>query len=309
MKVIVIFAVLILLSSGVYAISGVNPRSYEVDFVPNYERDLNFNFVIDRDSKVGLSVEGDLAKYVSLSKERILGRENIVALLRLPSVIDSPGVNQIRIIAGDVVAVIKVNVPYPEEYVELKLAAPNVNVGEVVDIVLEMFSKGNESVVAEPKIEIYNLGSLESEVENVKELIKTIEVDKKKIVAGELETFEWTLDTSNYSAGNYLVVALVNYSGEIARTENLFKIGKPSVRILNYTKEFRENKIERFEIKIESLSNEDVSGLFAEVNVIGLEDVGFAVPVVKLKAWDSVMFVGFLDTKKISSYDFEAEIA
>ena len=301
MKRIVIFALMIFLCGSVYAVSGVNPRSYEIDFVPNYKEDLILNFFIDGNSEVDLSVEGDLAKYVSLDKDKISGREKVIASMKLPSVIDSPGANQIKIVAGDIVSLVKINVPYPEEYVELELSAPNIDAGELNNIILKASSKGNGSVFVNSRIEVYSLG-------NLNESIDSFDIRKTEIVSGNTETFEWMLDSSNYSAGNYLAVASINYSGKIARAENLFRVGISSVRILNYTKEFKEGKVGKFEIEVESLSNKAMNKLFANVNVIGFEEANFATTNIRLGAWDSATLVGFLDTNKVSDYNIEAEI-
>ena len=306
MKVI-LFVILIFLSSGVFAISGVNPRSYEVDFIPNYEGEFNFNFVLDKASKVDLYVEGDLAKYVSLDKERISGRESVVALLRLPSEINSPGVNQIRIVAWNVVSVIKVNVPYPEKYVELRLSAPNVNVGETVDVNLEVSSKGYSSVEVEPRIEIYKVGDWESGSLG-RELVETIEIDSDEVAVNESKVFKQLLNCSNYFMGDYLAVAVVDYGERTARVENSFKVGALLVRVLNYTREFKENKILKFEIEVESLWNSNIDDLYAEVNIVGFEDAGFVSPIVGLQKWGKTTLVGFLDTGEISDFEIEAEI-
>ena len=312
MKVI-LFVVVIFLSSGVFAISGVSPRAYDIDFVSNYEGEFNFNFVIDGSSEVDLFVRGDLSEYVSLDRDRISGREGVMVSLHLPSEIDSPGVNQIQIVAGDVVGVIRVNVPYPEKYVELKLGAPNVNVGDMVNINLEVFSKGSEAVVVEPKVEIYKIEDWEdiSEgrgIREANELIESIEADVSEIRVAESKLFEWDIDSSNYSMGRYLVIAIVNYSDGIVQIENSFKSGGSLVRILNYTREFRENKIDRFEIEIESLSDDNIDDLYAEINIDGFNEAGFVTTGVGLKKWETTKLVGFLDSAEISEYEIGAEI-
>lgn len=311
MKVILL-VVVIFLSSGVFAISGVNPRAYEVDFVPNYEGEFSFNFVIDGNSKVDLYVDGDLAEYVSLNKERVSGSENVVASLHLPPEVDSPGINEIQVVVGDVVGVIKVNVPYPEKYVELELSAPNANVGDVVDISLEVFSRGSEGVVVGSKVEIYKIEDWEfvSEglgIRETNELIEILEADED-VSINMSEIFKWSIDSSNYSMGSYLVVAVVDYSEGIVEIENSFKVGGSLVRILNYTKEFRKNKIDKFEIEVESLGDDDIGELYAEINIVGLEETKFVTSSIGLGKWRTAMLSGFLDSSEILEDEIEAEI-
>ena len=306
MKVILL-VVVIFLSSGVFAISGVNPRAYEVDFVPNYEGEFSFNFVIDGNSKVDLYVDGDLAEYVSLNKEWISGRESVVVSLRLPSWINNPGVNEIRIVAGDVVSVIKINVPYPEKYVELELNAPNVNVGDSVGINLEVFSKGSEAVMANSRIEIYKIEDWELEIEQIGKLVDVFEADGE-IVINESEMFEWGIDTSDYSMGQYLAVAVVDYGEGVAQIENSFKVGGLLVRILNYTEEFTKNKIDKFEIEVENLGDDDIKGIYAGINIVGFSEEEFVTSSIELKKWRTATLSGFLDSSEILGEKIEAEI-
>lgn len=298
MKRFIFLGLFIFLWGSVLAISGVNPGSYEVDFEPDYQIELSFDFVLDGGVSEDLIVEGELAEYVSLNKKRISGRENVIASLDLPSEIDSPGVNYIRIIAGDVVGAIKVRVPYPEKYIELSLSAPNVNVGEEMGMVLEIINQGNESISFEGRIEIYN-GD---------ELVESLEISGGNIVFEDSRGVNISLDTENYFPGDYLAVALIDYGGKVARIENPFRLGEQLVGVLNYTREFGENKINRFEIEVESLWNDDMDDLFIEVNIIGFEDANFITPVVGLSAWRTITLFGFLDTNLISGYEFEAEI-
>ena len=303
MKVIAVFVFMILLFSSVYAISGVNPRSHEIDFVPNYEGSLDLNFLIDGESEVGLSVKGSLSDYVSLDKEKISGSEKVIASFKFPSEIDSPGENQIKIVAGDVEVLVKVNVPYPEEYIELELSAPNIDAGDSNNIILKAYNRGIKEVVVYPSVEIYSLDE-----SNTREFVEILKADKMEIIFGGLETFEFITNDSLYLPGDYVAVAFVNYSESVSEVENLFRVGNFSLKLLNYTKEFRENKVVRFEIEVESLSNRNINDVFVKVKIIGVDDAGFVVPDIRLKAWSSATFVGFLDTSKIPGYDFDAEI-
>lgn len=297
MKRVIFFCILIFLCSGVFAALGVDPRSYEVDFEPGLTKNFSFDFVLDN-ILTDLYIKGDLADYVSLNKNKISGNENVVVLLNLPLEISTPGINQIDIVAGDVVAAIKIKVPYPEKFVELELSAPNVNAGEDVDINLKIINKGIKTMNINYILEIYK-GD---------EKIETIKKTQNEFLnISKTLNYVVSLDTSNYPAGNYNAVALVNYDENIARTENLFRLGELSIRILNYTKVFRENKIDKFEIDVESLWNSDIKNLYAKVRILD-SDVGFDTPIVRLNAWEEKTLEGFFDTKSVSNYNILANI-
>lgn len=297
MKFIVV-GLLIFLCGGVLAVSGVNPRSHEIDFESDSQVAVSFNFFLGDGVSGDLRVEGDLAWYVSLDKEKISGQENVVASLLFPFELDSPGVNELRIIAGDVVGIIKVRVPYPDEYVELELDVPNINVWEDVELVLNIVNRGNDSALVNPLIEIY-LGD---------ELIDSFYGGDIEIAFGDSGVFETVLNTSSYFSGDYSVVATVEHGGRTVKVDNPFSIGELSVEILDYTERFRENKLDRFEIDIISLWDDDISEVYAEITVLD-SDITFSTSIGDLKAWGTTRLVGFIDTGKISDEEFEARIS
>jgi len=302
MKLMLCFLILILSLSPVLALSGVNPRSYELNFKGGYNGEFKFDFTFDDRAPVNLHVEGDLAKYVTLNKKRIYGKGEVLASLHLPKKLDKPGVNLIKVVADreglNVVGLIKLNVPYPSKFAELELRAPNANVGDEVNISLRISDRGNESIDAHPRIWIYQKGRV----------IDSWGFRERRIAPGNSEIFNLLFDSSNYSAGDYSAVAVVDYNGKTARAENPFRLGELSVRILNYTSEFDKGRIERFEISVENLWNNNLKDLYAEVNIPGFENANFVTQGINLKAWGTGTLVGALNTAKINKRRFKAEV-
>ena len=296
MKVMGVFLIAIFLCSGVFAVSGVSPGSYEVLFEPGLNEEFIFNFVVD--GSADLYVKGDLADYVSLNKKRISGSEKVVAVLNLPSEVDSPGVNYIEIYAGSVRGFIKVNVPYPNRYVDVGLNAPNVNAGEDTRFELELLGKGNESVIVSPRIEIFKDG----------EVFDVVELEDVEVASNGIVILNVSFGTDNYSAGDYLAVAYLDYDNRSVSVENPFRLGYFSVKLVDYTKNFRENKIENFEISVESLSDDIMVGVYAEVNILGFPGASFITSAEDLQAWRAVEITGFLDTSLIDKNNINAEI-
>jgi len=313
----------VFLCSVVFAVSGVMPGSYEVDFEPGYSGEFVFDFVLNGEAE--LYIEGDLAGYVELDKRRISGRESVVAVLNLPSEIESVGINQIFVGARgdgvDVRGAIKIVVPYPERYVGLELSAPNVNSGEVVEISLRMLNLGRQVVDVSPRVEVYRM--VDGELSMVDgEAVGVFYGEGGVLGVSEFLDFNVSFDSSNYFAGDYVAVALVDY-GEVfpldsfrhqtglARVENVFRLGEFKIRILNYSDEFVEGEIGKFEIEIENLWDSRMLEVYAEVVVES--GVGFDSSIVGLKGWEKKTLVGafdgfgfvdgFVDAKIIVHYD------
>lgn len=304
--------VLIFLCSGVFALSGVSPGSYEINYDGVFSGDFVFEFVFDKGVEAELYVDGDLAEYVSLDKEKLIGGGKVTASLSLPEEVDSPGVNRIRIgarqissgeggigIVSDVRGIIKVNIPYPGKYVELDLNAPNANVGEFVNLSLTIFNRGEENVSVDSMIQIFKDG----------EFLETIEFEDKKVISLDSVTLDYALDTSEYSPGDYTATALVNYSGaELARDDNPFKLGEFLIKIVNYTQEVNEDKLSRFLVEVESFYNDPIGGLYASLEISGNEEAGFISPTIKLNPWSKGTLEGFVDVSELGGETFEAEL-
>ena len=167
---------------------------------------------------------------------------------------------------------------------------------------IEAYNRGDEEVNLFSQIQIFR-------DDNEGVLLDRIEFLEVRLLSGEKVNFTSLLDTTGYLAGDYVATALGDYGGEnLARDDDPFRLGEFYVDILDYTSSFEGGKIERFSIFVESFWNNDIEELYAEVNILGLEDAGFITPAVKLNAWNKGVLEGFLDTSEISGEDFQAEI-
>ena len=312
MKRLVFLVMLVFLCSGAFAISGVSPGSYEIDFQPDLSRELSFNFVFDEGVRAEIYLEGELAEYMSVDKDEISGSESVLVILDFPEAVDLPGVNKVRVgarqivddasgvgVAADVRGVIKINVPYPGRWIDLEIVAPNVNVGDVSEMKLKIFNRGNESVVISPMIQIFKDD----------EFLDNFDLEFIRISPADFKEVGFSLDTFRYSAGDYMATALGDYGDErLARSDDPFRLGELLIKIVNYSSHFEEGGIERFSIEVESFWNNDIDDLYAEVVVDGFDNMGFITPVAELGAWKSKTIDGFLDVSSVGIETLEADI-
>jgi len=263
------------MAGGVLAISGVSPGSYEVDFEPGLSQNFTFDFIFDEGVNAEVYVSGGLSEYVSLDKDSIVGGERVVATLNLPSNVNKSGLNEIRVgarqilegeggvgIVADVGGLIRLEVPYPGKYVELELVVPNANAGDLVDLSLKAYNRGEETVDVALLIQIF----MDEDVPYATDLmVEEIKFDSVTIKPSEMEVFSTSLNTLDYSPGDYVATALGDYGEEnLARGDNFFRLGELYVKILNYSKTFEEGGIERFSIEVESFWNNPINELYAE---------------------------------------------
>ena len=301
------------LCSGVYAISGVSPPGYEVDFEPNLSRSFEFFYLFDDYVKAEIYANGPLSEYITLDKKFIVGRGSVTATLNLPSAVKSPGENIIRIgarqlagdnggieIVSDMGGIIKINVPYPGKYVELDVIAPNANAGEALNISLKAYNRGKVRLDVSPMIQIFK--------ENEK--LETIKHSSTKtILPSQSEMFYFILNTSDYSSRDYVATALADYGEEdLARDDDPFRLGELRVQINNYSSKFERDKIGNFDIAVESFWNSPIQELYAAVYILDQEFVSFRTPTISLNPWKKGVLVGFLDTTAVKGETFMVNI-
>jgi hypothetical protein len=313
-KRVVFFLVFTVLVSGlVSARLGVSPAVHEVNFVPGLEESFHFNFISDDNmGRFAIEVEGDLAEYITLSKEEIVGSGEVDALMKLPQVIEKPGTHRILVGARQlsreeggthlllaIRGVIKVNVPYPGKYAELELETEDANAGEPIKLNLKIYSRGKEAITTDSKIEIYDL-------QNRK--VETLDLGEDMINSGEFVEIDATLNTVNYGSGNYKVKAVVEYGGREAEAEGAFRLGELFVKVVDYSKEFKRNRVSPFVIVVESFWNDPVEIVYAEGEVLGYENIEFKTPLIRLEPWQRGSLSGYLDTSTIEEETFQARV-
>lgn len=289
----------IFLCYGVLAVSGVSPSNYDVDFKSGFESNFTFNFISDEGIVSRLSVDGDLAKYVSLDRYRISGSEKVVAIMKLPEKVENYGVNKIRVSArqvpennegigmiSDVGGIIRITVPYPWKYAETSLKIPDGSQESLLNISLNVKNLGNLTITAKSQAQIF-------ENDKLKEILY---FDDVKISPLEEVSLSKKVNVSNYF-GDYGVVALVDYGGaEQSRAEDFFRIGKLFIDVKNYTKEVKKSLSVPFFVNVTNLWNNEIDNFYAEVSV---DNFNFSSPLEKINSWEDKSLVIYLDTSKM----------
>jgi hypothetical protein len=304
--------IFILLSSSVIGVAGVSPAIYEVDFQPGLRQSYRFNFFSDEGVKAEIYAEGDLAQYTKLDKKEIRGSEPVIATIELPNEIYPPGEHKLLIgarqvveeeggigLVGNIRGVIKIKVPYPGKYVEIDFKTHNANAGEPVEFRVSARNLGKENINALAYLDITT---------PQKEKLDTIFLGAMPIETTKSGEFYKKINTTGYRPGDYNVSAIVKYGGDRdAFKEGIFRLGELYAAIGSTSNDFEKNKINRFNIGVESFWNDPIDGLYADVKIIGTE-ISFLTPSVNLPPWEKTTLVGFLDTTLIQNETFQANI-
>lgn len=293
------------------AVSGVIPAKYNIDFYPNLEREFSFTFVNDfEDSEIYL--EGDLSEsFQIVSDKKMNGNRIIVVKMNLPEKAQKAGMNRVVVgckeignqkgvnIVMNVRGVIDINVPYPEKYADIEFDINYVNQGESAFYNLTVYSKGEESIFVKPRVELRTLG----------DLVDVIYLDGRFINSLSSEEYLGEIDTNNYLAGDYNITVIVEYGGDLPRSETkLFRVGELHMEITNYTSKYIRGGLNRINIIIESFWNNEIDNVFVNGSVIGYPYINFKSPSSAVEPWSSKVFESYFDTSDIVEKNFQLSI-
>jgi len=311
---LIVFGSILFFCSSVYAFAGVSPAIYEIDFKPGLKQVFDFNFATNPNINMEIYSEGDLSEYIKLSTKELTGGGNVKALLELPEVIEKPGEHRILIggkqlieegegigAAINIRGVIDVKVPYPGKYAELTFSSTNANAGDPVDFNLIIYSRGKEDINAKASIEIHDSND---------KIVEVLDLGQYLIESTQSKQIKKSWDTSKFGAGRYKAVAIVEYGGEKnARIESPFRLGELFVDVISYTEEFERDKINKFDIGIESFWNDPIENVFADVLVFNeAGNISFLTPSVSLQSFGKSTLMGHFDTTLIEQNKFQAKI-
>lgn len=320
MKRHTIFSLLILTIISAQLISaggvGISPAYYKEFFEPGLTKTFSFrSFNIDPTKGINTYVRGDLAEYVNLSTDYILGSGSFTATITLPNKIDKPGTHTILIGAieatedidvtvGGIAAIqgrIDILVPYPGKYAESTFTISNINEGE--DAKYEIISEnlGTQILKVNSKIEIFK--------NNMTEKILTEVFKESTLDPKETLTIQGALDTKNLPPGEYQAVATIDW-GEKDIINKTFRVGEFLVEIIDYDYQFEQDKINPFRIEIQNKWNTQIDQVFADVSITdeGILVGSFKTVSVGTRPWEVKNIIGYFDTTGLEPKRYTAKI-
>lgn len=308
-RVILAFIILICASviSGSCALAaiGVSPSIYEIDFEPGLQKSFKFNFFIDNpDMRLAIEKSGDFSDYLTFDKTTVESHESVTATLKLPETPAKYGMNYLYVagrqegkmgpgfgIVGVIRGVIRIIVPYPGKYAEAELFVNNTKKGELTNYELTIYNRGSENLQVDGAIKV-NFPSGDE--------VGEIRLERFELLTRASKKITGALDTTNYSAGKYYAKVILEFEGLNTSEANAeFRVGDLFVEIVNYTREIERNKINRFEVQIESNWNDPIGGLYGEGEIVG-GNIRFKTPSANLKSFEKTQLTGYLDATNMT---------
>ena len=306
-----------LLVQSVYALVGISPPEHiDINFQPGLERDFTFKgFGTTAETKLLIRSEGELNSSITFDVSEInqTSSTNIFhAYLKLPDKIERPGNNVVYIslqtvssaqrgvigTSETVLVPINIYVPYPGKYIEASFTVDDVNLGEDLFFVLDVINRGTQ--------DLNQLSASLNILDSVDTRLHALQTEKIFLAKEQRHKFELVLNSSRLGGqGPYKAEVSIFFDGETQVIKKQFKVGKLDINILNNTEMFEKDKINPFDIMIESIWNSKIDNIFAKVKI---KDSEFQTPSISLDKWEIKTLKGFWDTTGFEEGFYDANI-
>lgn len=294
--------------------------NYLIDFKPGLKETFSYFMVANAPGIMDYEVTatGSLAQYFTLSdtlfKDVWPGQvRSFTATLNMPQEKPAAGLHGAEICVtesqglggGGIIvrtracSLIYIRVLYPEKYLKITdFTVPNADKGDILDFKV-MVKSWTETEISSVKAVIGIFGPSEKGFDKK---IATIQTDEKQLASNQEIELSASIDTREYESGLYNAVATVYYDGNTANASKQFKIGMLAVKVVNYTAEFLRNKINKFNVDIESRWNSVIENVYADIII---ENETLKTPPLALQPWEKATLATYWDTanKKAQYYN------
>lgn len=313
----------IFLLNGVYAVGISYSEGGMFDFQPGWEKTFDYEISTNAPSTMDYQVlvKGELKDYVTVSQDYfkdVMPRQRpaFTATLKLPDTME-PGLHEAYICAlemstrgGGMVGArteactgFSVRVLYGEKYLRIThFNVPNAGVGERLKMELGVKSWSAVDINSiKASIDIFGPSKEKGELQK----IGTVETDEKILKSNEAEILTAYLDTTGMEPGLYGAFATLYYDDKQINDSTGFRIGTLSVKIINYTKEFEQGKVNKLGIQILSQWNSPIDGIYATVDI---GDEKLVTPTISLEPWSNLTLLTYWDTTNKNTGVYKGKI-
>lgn len=304
---------------------GITPARTTVNFEPNLEKEVSFSVINSeaKDLNLVVSVQGELAEYVSLSETSFSmsstqDSKEVLYNVNLPSEL-SPGLHTAEIMVLQspeskdlsetyieatlaVITQLYIYVPYPGKYAEADLSVFNLDDGNV-QFVIPVISRGE-----------FDLTSVKANIDiftSLNEKVATINTNEIEILSKERKEVTALWDTTNINAGPYRVVATLIYDEQTLKLERNFNVGKKRLSIESIeVNDFTLGDIAKFEILVKNEWGENMSDVYVQMLVRNNgEFIGdFKSPNYEIESLDKILMTAFWDTKGVKAGTYDSSL-
>lgn len=305
---------------------GISPSRIVLHFKPDLEQTLSFTVFNGGMSgtKIKIYSHGELEQIALWNKDILMlppnSYQTFDVKIKLPTETYEPGdhilfigaVEQAEQTLGKQTSVaavtgvesqIYIRVPYPGKYASASIDIGDVVVGKPILFTVFVSSLGSETIMnATAFMDIYD--PQDTKITSLTSTMESINAKESKELYAE-----WL--PINVSAGIYRVVVTLFYDEKTTVAETNFRLGDMVIEILDAIAEYVSNDLFRFEIDVQSLWNDVISGVYASINVSDLAGNAAGITTtspISISRWSQAKLETFLKTNNLEDGIYNALI-
>jgi hypothetical protein len=324
-----IFFLLIIGYAHALGIMGRDAK-FHINVVPGYTQEDIFTITNNEGYTssyeiVAVRMEGaDMTEYFNITPNRIEnistgGATSTKVRVHIPGNVESPGVSEVWVKVqidttrgGGITATPSVairyifSVLYPTTYINWGINAPNLNVNETKNFSVNIQNIGIPTLG-------YAYADVTVKSPDTNETYRNFRTDSRSnIKSWESVILNGEFDSRGLSPGDYMANFTLHYDENISSKETIFRIGTKDVHILNFTKLFEKDSINKMDIIVESAWNKHIQEIYADVTVYDIE-TGKELKRFRslnscLLPWETKTLDAYFDTKGLEKKDYRAAV-
>lgn len=273
----IIWILVLLLFIQLVTATGIRPAKTELAFdeTKTYQGTI---WVVNNDHRefsVHISVEGEMAQYVTINTEELSFRADddakpIGFSVNLPETVP-PGTSTANIIIEEILTStssntvsakivlkhkISIDGPYPDKYIKAKLEF--VNQGEQISFVSEVENLGKKDI---------NQLQTKFYVNDKQQQEHTLETETIALARKENRLLKTTMDKNVFEQGEFEVSAIITYDDHQTELIKNMVVGEPTIEITYFDKYFIAHKINQYSMDLLNKWNKEVKNVFVDVEV------------------------------------------
>jgi len=143
-----------------------------------------------------------------------------------------------------------------------------------------------------------------------KRIINKLSFDPENVPATEKREVNLVLDTTGFLQGEYTAVAEIYWDNNKTIASTTFLIGDLDLKIKSYTEELKAGEINPFEIVVESLWNNPMEDVYAEIKLESPDGKQFSTktPTYTLDPWKELTLKGYVDLTEATTGRYKGKV-
>jgi len=302
---------------------GVTPAKKYIKYTPDAEQSFTYQIINNEHKTMNLNIYATdaLATYITFEQQNISIRsdeetKDFSFKIKAPAGLN-PGENVGKIVIEEfipdmkvgetqvyakfrVVTKVYVQVPYPEKYIDVELNIADTEKGKPLNVEAQVKNLGTTDIIAvQATFGIY---------EDENKIDETL-TDKISIARGEEKKLLANIDTSKLKQGSYSAIAKINYDSYEMELGRDFNVGEMFIEILDYTKYFLIETVNKFDIHTQSEWNKKIRNAYAKIKISNESEVADLKSVsYDLEPYEKKIITAYWDTSGVALGNYNANM-